>query len=386
MTPSPERRITARGRRWPTTWRLSTHRGLDAPPIDPHLALSADLGEMRERERRHASLEPAVEPRARFVPGDDRRGDAGVRRLSRRLAHAPSLHIFRATRRSVGAPGADRDRRRRILRTAFDDLIGIDHVDEHVAPGVAASDDMHAFEEERTLLAEHLIALREFGGESDGSVLPAGERDVRSVLGEAERAADTPLLMLGLIADHAVDQRIVDPIGRELVVGGKQLEVGRLAEDQIRRFRQRRNGAQEHRQRAEAADSLAKGDGMKAHLGVLETGIRQMSSGSDATFPQLDAFNKAARLAFEGVCGLADEVLAEQKGRAVAAADEAAYRQAIAAESHALETFAMSPPRSLPGLLAALDYLRPSGDDALSLDHFIQTVVENAALLSEHTT
>ena len=91
-------------------------------------------------------------------------------------------------------------------------------------------------------------------------------------------------------------------------------------------------------------------------------------------------------MAFEGVCGLADEVLAEQKGRAVAAADEAAYRQAIAAESHALETFAMSPPRSLPGLLAALDYLRPSGDDALSLDHFIQTVVENAALLSERTT
>jgi hypothetical protein len=83
-----------------------------------------------------------------------------------------------------------------------------------------------------------------------------------------------------------------------------------------------------------------------------------MGFGSDATFPQFAAVDKAAHLAFEGVCGLTDEALAEQQGRAVINANEAAYRQVIAAESDARETLAEMPPRSVAGLLAAMDHFR----------------------------
>ena len=74
--------------------------------------------------------------------------------------------------------------------------------------------------------------------------------------------------------------------------------------------------------------------------------------------PPFAAVDKAAHLAFEGVCGLTDEALAEQQGRAVINANEAAYRQVIAAESDTLETLAEMPPRSVAGLLAAMDHFR----------------------------
>ncbi len=74
---------------------FETRRGLDALAVDPHLALAADLGEMRERKRRHAPLEPAVEPQARLVLGDGRLGDA----RSERLCHGELAHA-----RRCGAP------------------------------------------------------------------------------------------------------------------------------------------------------------------------------------------------------------------------------------------------------------------------------------------
>ena len=91
--------------------------------------------------------------------------------------------------------------------------------------------------------------------------------------------------------------------------------------------------------------------------------------------------HKAARLAFHDACDLTDEVRAEQEGRVISVEDEATYERISAAELAALDTLAETPPRSLAGLLAALDYLRFYADEAESLDRFIQTAVENAGLL-----
>jgi len=55
----------------------------------------------------------------------------------------------------------------------------------------------------------------------------------------------------------------------------------------------------------------------------------------------------------------------------------------MAREPYAL---AETPPRTVAGLLAALDYLRAFTDDVndgSSLDRFIQTAVDNAALLEK---
>ncbi len=53
-------------------------RGLHALAVDANLALAADLGEMRQRQRGKAPLEPAIEPHARLVLGHERGGNADL--------------------------------------------------------------------------------------------------------------------------------------------------------------------------------------------------------------------------------------------------------------------------------------------------------------------
>ncbi len=75
--------------------------------------------------------------------------------LSNSLLHPISalLHLVAA------APRHDRHRRCGVLRRALDQLVGIDHVDQHIALGVAASHDLHLLEEQRAALAKHILAL-----------------------------------------------------------------------------------------------------------------------------------------------------------------------------------------------------------------------------------
>src|SRR4051794_11218359 len=66
-----------------------------------------------------------------------------------------------------GSPGHDRYRRRRILRRAFNQPVRIDHINQHVTFGVAAADDLHLLEEQRTPLPKHIVALLHLALEMD---------------------------------------------------------------------------------------------------------------------------------------------------------------------------------------------------------------------------
>jgi hypothetical protein len=134
----------------------------------------------------------------------------------------------------LGAPRHDRHGRGRVLRRPFDQLVRIDHIDEHVPLGVAAAHDLHLLEEQRTTLAKHVVALREFRLEADGTDLTACERDVRHFLGKTEPTLEAALFRHREVARHAVDLRVVEAIGSKLVVRRQPFEHRGAAEDQIR--------------------------------------------------------------------------------------------------------------------------------------------------------
>src|SRR5262245_57112716 len=94
----------------------------------------------------------------------------------------------------VRAPRHDRHRGGRVLRRAFDEAVGIHHVDQDVALDVAAAHDLHLLEEQRAAFAEDVVALLELGLDADRPNLPAGERDVRHLLGDADPALEPALL------------------------------------------------------------------------------------------------------------------------------------------------------------------------------------------------
>jgi EAL domain-containing protein (putative c-di-GMP-specific phosphodiesterase class I) len=102
----------------------------------------------------------------------------------------PSVHKIGALL-DVGrpsAPGFNRNAGRRIFRRAFDQLVAVRHVHQHIPFCVASSDDLHFLEENRSTLAEHNIALRELCLELDGAVLIAGKGNVGRLFGEAQNA------------------------------------------------------------------------------------------------------------------------------------------------------------------------------------------------------
>src|SRR5271166_1143072 len=141
---------------------------------------------------------------------------------------AAFLHL--AVRR---APGHDGHTRCRVLRRALDQLVRIDHVDQHVALGVAATHDLHLLEEQRAALPEHVVGLLQLALEADRADLPACQRDVGDLLGKPQPAGEAPLLRHGEVAGDPVDLRVVDAIGGEPVVRAHQLEDGRATEDQV---------------------------------------------------------------------------------------------------------------------------------------------------------
>ena len=77
---------------WPASSRVEISARL---PDDPHFALADDLVEMRLRELREATAEPAVEAHARLVLADRIIGDAALAahvklRIGARPAHSDS--------------------------------------------------------------------------------------------------------------------------------------------------------------------------------------------------------------------------------------------------------------------------------------------------------
>jgi hypothetical protein len=136
--------------------------------------------------------------------------------------------------RLARAPGLDRHRRGRVLGRPFDQLVAKGHVDQHVAFRVTAPDDLHLLENERPALAENHIALRELLLEFDRAILVAGERDVRRLFGETERAGNAAFFWRREVARNPLNHRVVEPIDGQFVVRRQKLERRRLAEDQVR--------------------------------------------------------------------------------------------------------------------------------------------------------
>jgi hypothetical protein len=135
------------------------------------------------------------------------------------------------------SPRHDRHRRRGILRRAFDQTVGIDHIDQHSALCVAATHDLHLFQEKRAAFAKHIVALRELRLEADRADLPASERNVRNLFGDAQPSLDAAPFGHGEVAGDAFHVRVVEAVGGKLVVRRQQLEHRRTLEDQIRLVR-----------------------------------------------------------------------------------------------------------------------------------------------------
>src|SRR5882757_6114347 len=102
-----------------------------------------------------------------------------------------------------GTPRHDRYRRGRILRRAFDELVGIHHIDQYIPFGVAAADDLHLLEEQRAPLPKHVLALLRLGLEADRADLAAGQRDIRDFFRESQPALEAALLRYREMAGHA---------------------------------------------------------------------------------------------------------------------------------------------------------------------------------------
>jgi hypothetical protein len=69
------------------------------------------------------------------------------------------------------------------------------------------------------------------------------------------------------------------------------------------------------------------------------------------------ALHREAARAFDAVIGLSDEVAAQNQGREVTEADEAAYVAAHEAEAEARAALVSTAPQTLAGMRAAIEYL-----------------------------
>src|SRR5579863_3521875 len=121
-------------------------------------------------------------------------------------------------------PRHDRHRRSRVLGGALDQLVRINHIDQHVPLPVAAAYDLHLLEEKRSTLPEHVVALRHLVLEMDRADLAAGQRDIRHLLGDPQPALDAAPLGYREVTGHPLDLRIIDAIGCEFVVRTEPLE------------------------------------------------------------------------------------------------------------------------------------------------------------------
>src|SRR5665213_531357 len=162
--------------------RERNRRGAAAPW--PSSAATA-VAVTSRRRKNYCSWWAAANPRPSLA-----RSSARIPRNARRECRAQfqSLNELAAFLNHAvgGAPRHDRHRGGRVLRRAVDQPIRIYHVDQHIPLGVTAAHDLHFLEEQRASRFEHIVALPHFVLETDRADLPAGQRNIRDLLGEPQ--------------------------------------------------------------------------------------------------------------------------------------------------------------------------------------------------------
>jgi hypothetical protein len=179
-----------------------------------------------------------------------------------RFVAVPSFfNPIRALCYGSASPRHDRYRRGRVLRRPFDDPVAINHVHEDISFHVATANDLHFLEEERAAFSKHILALLKFRFEGDRTYLAAGQGDIRYFLGYANPPLKSASFRHRKMASDAINFRVIEAIGRQLVVGRQPFEYSRSLEDQIGLFRAVCSGHRRQRrdnQRNRKTDNLAK--------------------------------------------------------------------------------------------------------------------------------
>jgi hypothetical protein len=101
----------------------------------------------------------------------------------------------------------------------------------------------------------------------------------------------------------------------------------------------------------------------------------------DPIFAAIKRHNEAWR-AFGDACPRVDDVVAENEGRKVTEADEAAYKAASAAEDDAFEDLLTLPPVTMPGLRAAVHYFLKFETESIpgATDRFLTALLASPLL------
>ena len=92
-----------------------------------------------------------------------------------------------------------------------------------------------------------------------------------------------------------------------------------------------------------------------AGAAIVATPSLALAANPDPIFAAIEWHREAWRI-FDATCGLTDNVVADREGREVTPDDEAAYEAANDAEEAALANMCETPPQTVAGMRAAIEY------------------------------
>ncbi|ULO22987.1 hypothetical protein [Methylocystis sp. SB2] len=121
-----------------------------------------------------------------------------------------------------------------------------------------------------------------------------------------------------------------------------------------------------------------------APVAALPAIASEIPADSDPIFAALER-HKAAERAFIRTCDLTDDVRAEQEGRIVTEADEAAWDSAREVEEAALQTLVDTAPTSKAGARAAIEWLADydRGYELRHVGQFAMTLLRSPVLADQ---
>src|SRR5690606_28621771 len=152
---------------------------------------------------------------ARAAPRADRRSTTHT--LKYRLA-SKNGRLLR------NRPRQDRDRCYGILRTAFDDAVAVDQVNQRIASLVEEAHDLHGFEDQRGALLEHHLAVLQLFIDANRPYLTTGDGSFSSIFGLPQPALDASRLGAREITGHPFDFRVIERLDHDLVIWPEPLE------------------------------------------------------------------------------------------------------------------------------------------------------------------
>jgi hypothetical protein len=116
-------------------------------------------------------------------------------------------------------------------------------------------------------------------------------------------------------------------------------------------------------------------------VAILPAAARAASLEIDPIFAAIKRHHAAWR-AFDVACSRTDSVLAEQEGREITEADEAADAAANSAEQRAFEALLTLPPVTVPGVRAAINYFTEFETDLIpgATDTFLTALLASPVL------